>query len=255
MISALMTIALSAILASSAIEYMAVTPEIIDGLPMNNPQGLAVNPRTEEFLVADALNDRILIFDTTGSPVFDFPLGDDRHTPFGIAVDSAGEIIVGAMDESVLWVYDYNGGFIDEISLPEGVLPGRLISVSKDEILLIDRAGKEILMIDQDGKFLSRYESTGTQYKPSGICRDKAGELLLISSSGNVVNSVDPTNKIRSLFGEHGRRPEDFSFPTAIAADDAGGLWVVDSFRHELKHFDSTRKFIGTFGTRGGGQG
>lgn len=255
MIPTLLAITLSAALASSEIEYIGVTPEIIDGLPMNSPQGLAVNPKTNEFLVADALNDRVLIFDTTGAPVFDFPLGEDRHTPFGIAVDSAGEIIVGAMDKPVLWVYDYNGGFIDEIALPEGVLPGRLMAVAPDNIFLINRVGKEILIIDHRGNLLSKFESNDLQCKPSGICQDKEGDLLVVSNSGSAVTLFDSLNKICNRFGEHGRRPEDFSFPTTAAVDSLGGLWVVDSFRHELKHFDSKRKFVEIFGKRGGGQG
>jgi DNA-binding beta-propeller fold protein YncE len=115
--------------------------------------------------------------------------------------------------------------------------------------------GKEVLVVDHSGNLLSKFESNESPCKPSGICYNNDGYLLMISNSGSALTSFDPANKLRNRFGEHGRRPEDFSFPTTAAVDSIGGLWVVDSFRHELKHFDSKRKFVGIFGRRGGGQG
>ena len=251
MIATLTAITLMALVATSRVEYTALTSETIDGVPMSNPQGLAVNLRTEEFLVADALNDRILIFDTTGALVFDFTLGDDRHNPLGIAVNAAEEIIVGAMDRSELWVYDYSGEYLNTIDLPLGVLPGRLLIDSTGAILVINRAGHEVLRLDAGGAVVAKYESPEEICKPSGICFDNRGDLFLVSTAGAAVTAFDLSGKKYFSLGVHGSKPENFSHPTSAAVDDAGELWVVDSFRHELKHFDSNHKFMGVVGGRG----
>jgi hypothetical protein len=251
MMSMALAAVLSGIVSAGNVEFVGVTPEIINGLPMSSPQGLAVNPKGDEFLVADALNDRILVFDSTGAAVFDFSLGEDRHTPFGIAVDSSEEIIVGAMDLPVLWIYDYSGLFVEELPLPDGVLPGRMDVGQGNNIYMVNRAGKEILYLARDGRVLAKYESPEQECKPSGLCLAVDNKVLLISSAGNAVNIFDQSGKLDESFGEHGRRPEDFSFPAAAAIDNRGGFWVADSFRHEIKHFDSKFKYIGIFGQRG----
>jgi DNA-binding beta-propeller fold protein YncE len=246
---------ITAIVGSTGIEFVAVTPEVINGLSMNNAQCLAVNPHNEEFLVADALNDRILVFDTTGLPVFDFPLGENRHNPFGIAINSSDEIIVGAMDSPVLWIYDYSGDFIDNIELPDSVFPGRLLVAPGGNILIINRAGRGILRLDRSGNVIAQYDVSEEECKPSGLCLDNGGNLILVSSAGRVLTVFGISGKILYSFGEHGREPKDFSHPSTAAFDNLGDLWVVDSFRHELKHFDSDHKFTDIFGQRGTNMG
>jgi hypothetical protein len=251
MLSIALAALLSSVVAAGNVEFIGVTPANINGLPMNSPQGLAVNPRSDEFLVTDVLNDRILIFDSTGAQVFDFPLGENRHTPFGIAVDSSEEIIVGAMDLPILWIYDYSGQFIEQIALPDSVLPGRIVVGHDNTFFLVNRAGKEILFMNRAGRVISRYQSLDKDCKPSGVCVDNNGDLIFVSSAGNAINIFYQSGKIRESFGKHGNKPEDFSFPTAAAVDDHGELWIVDSFRHELKHFDSKNRFLEIFGKRG----
>jgi DNA-binding beta-propeller fold protein YncE len=255
MYSILAATILTAILGTSRIEFVAVTPETIDGLPMSNAQCLAVNPRNEEFLVADALNDRILVFDTTGLPVFDFPLGDNRHNPFGIAVDTSDEIIVGAMDSPVLWVYDYSGNFIDNIDLPDSVFPGRLLALPGGDLLVINRAGRGALRIDHSGNIVSKYDVSQEECRPSGISLDEKGNIVLVSSAGPVLTAFDHNGKALFSFGEHGREQKDFSHPTTAAIDNNGNFWIVDSFRHELKLYDSDHNFKDVFGQRGTNKG
>jgi DNA-binding beta-propeller fold protein YncE len=231
-------------------QFGVIADQTISGIPLQNPQGLAVNDVREEFLVADAANDRIVIFDSTGAVVFTFGLGEDRHNPFGIAVDSHDKIIVSAMDQPVLWVYDYNGRFLNMIELPADVAPGRLTFDSQNNLLVVNRAGKGILILDSTGVVIGQFESKNNPCKPSGIAIDKE-RIILISSEGSVMTVFGNDGKIISSQGEHGRRPEDFSRPSAIAIDTHGGYWVIDSFRHHIKRYDSNKKFIDIFGQRG----
>jgi sugar lactone lactonase YvrE len=236
------------------IEFIAAAGDNINGLALGNPQGLAVNPIREEFLVADALNDRVVIFDTLGRPEFAFDLGPGRHNPFGVAVNSRDEIVISAMDSPRLWKFDNAGHFIDEITLPAGVLPGRLMVGGDDEILVVNRAGKEIIAINEQGGVTRSYTSNDYGCKPSGVCSFD-GELLLISSEGVVATAFGADGVISRSFGEHGRRLQDFSHPTSAIADGEMRLWVVDAFRHHIKRFERNGSFIDVIGKRGTGPG
>jgi DNA-binding beta-propeller fold protein YncE len=223
----------------------------IDGRDLNNPQCMAANPAQEEFLVADALNDRIVIFDTLGTMLHLFPLGGHRRNPFGIAVNKKDEILVGAMDRPELWLFDYSGEYLRSIELPDSVLPGRLHFLSDDTILVVDRAGTGVLLIDDAGNALGSLVSDIPGCKPSAVFFDKDGNRAIVSYGGAAITGFDSDGKIIYSRGEHGRRPEDFSHPTAAVVDNAGWLWIIDSFRHHIKRFDPEGNFVDIFGQRG----
>ena len=245
------------ILVSSAprVEFLASAGENINGLPLNNPQGLAVNPSHEEFLIADALNDRIVIIDTTGAAIFTFSLMDGHHNPFGIAVNSTGEIIISPMDTPELWIYDYSGRYLSTIALPGTVLPGRLAVDKDDNIFIVNRAGKGILQIDKDGAILKTFDSPEVKCRPSGICFDNKGNILLISSEGNAVTAINTGNQVIYSLGVHGQKLEEFSHPSAAIVETGGNMWVIDSFCHHIKRFDPKRNYIDMIGQRGIGLG
>jgi hypothetical protein len=159
------------------------------------------------------------------------------------------------MDSPVLWIYDYSGAFVDNIELPDSVYPGRLIAIPGGNLLVINRSGWGALQIDHSGNIISKYEVSQEECKPSGICLDAKGNIILISSAGPVITAFDHYGKAIFSFGEHGREPKDFSRPTAAAIDDYGNYWIVDSFRHELKLFDSDHNFKEVFGQRGTNKG
>jgi DNA-binding beta-propeller fold protein YncE len=247
-------LALLGITAPPGVTYLGSTPPLINGLPLSGCQALAIEHRSE-FVIADALNDRVVYFDTLGNYLFDFKLNDNNRNPFGIAVNSADEIILSAMDSPALWIYDNTGRFLEQIDLPAGVFPGRLEVDSSGNIYVIDRAGNGVLQLDKSGNILARYESHHQPCKPSGFCFDKEGDLLLISAEGSAIIGFGSPGQVKYFRGEHGRRPEDFSRPTSAIVDRTGTLWVIDSFRHHIKRFESDGKFIDFIGTSGQGSG
>ena len=235
-------------------EFVASAGKNIDGRDLNSPQCLAVNQRTEEFLVSDALNNRVVIFDTLGAVVFVFSLGDNRVNPFGIAVNSSDEIIIGSMDMPILWIFDYAGEFIGEIALADTVLPGRILTVEDDELLVVNRAGNGYLGIDRSGRVLKQYGTNAVPCRPSSISIDGRG-IIMVSVEGNAMTGFGAHGEIEYTFGVHGREPRDFSHPTAAIKDSLGWFWVIDSFRHHIKLFNSERMFVETIGQRGLGPG
>ncbi len=256
MFSGIAAILILASVMAPKVEVIGVSEELINGLPLSGPQCLAVNPSREEFLVADGLNNRVVIFDTLGRAVFDFPLGEDRANPFGIAVDSQEEIFVGAMDSPEIWSFDYDGRYLSTFYLPDGVFPGRMMAGPGDDLFVVDRAGAGIFGLSKTtGESRESFASQASPAKPSGLCLDSAGNMLLVSLEGTAVTAFEPAGKSQYTIGEHGRRPEDFSHPTSAIIDYDGNLWIIDSFRHHIKRFDKNHKFVDIVGVRGTGMG
>ncbi len=233
------------------LNLIATTNSNINGLPMADPQGLAVNTKGEEFVIADTRNDRIIVVDTLGKEVFSFPVGGERHTPFGVVVDSMGQIIVSPMDASELWVFDYNGQYYDTIILPDKFAPGRMSIDKNDYIYVIDRSGKGIIVIDHSGRIIKRFDSADNQCKPSGVTFDRTGNVIMTSAGGDAITIFSPSGEILRKFGQHGEQVSEFSHPTSSLVDNNGMLWVVDSFRHQLILFDDNYKFADIIGMKG----
>jgi len=223
----------------------------INGIDLRNPTGLAVSPANDEFFITDALNDRIVIFDTLGQFIHSFDLGGDRANPFGIAVDNEGEIFVGSMDAAFVWVYDFSGNYLRTLELSREVRPGRMAIGGDGRLFLIDRLSKVILILDKFGDLLHNIELPEGCRQPSGIILGGDGNLLVISSMGDVVTSITPDGSVKSAFGKHGRRPEEFSFPIAGDLDTENALWIVDSFKHQLIRYDLSGNYISSKGYEG----
>jgi streptogramin lyase len=235
----------------SDIHWLAVSSNNINGLPLSNPQGLAVNPRKEEFIVADALNDRIVIFDTTGTATFVFSTGENRHNPLGVAVNSADEIIVSSMDSPELWIYDNTGQYVEVLMLPEGVLPGRLDIDAQDNIYVVDRAGCATIRLSPDGEIIMKYSLNNEKCQAAGVVIGNLNTPSLVSTGGDVLISFDMKGNIISQNGQHGRKPNEFSHPTSGTVDGQNRFWIVDSFKHEIKRFDQKFHLIDSFGIYG----
>jgi streptogramin lyase len=235
----------------SDIHWLAASSNNVNGLPLSNPQGLAVNPRKEEFIVADALNNRIVIFDSTGAAAFVFPTGENRHNPIGVGVNSTDEIIVSAMDSPQLWIYDNDGQYLDAIMLPEGVSPGRLDIDAHDNIFVVDRANCSIIKLTPDSQAIQKYIMNDDNCLAAGIIAGNSNTPILISTQGNVLVSFDKEGNILAKNGQHGRKPNEFSHPTSGTIDSQNRIWIVDSFKHEIKRFDHNFHLIDTFGNFG----
>jgi len=240
----------SLISVTPSLKYISSVGDNIAGKPLNNPQGLAINSSKMEFLIADALNDRIIIVDTVGAIVFVFDLGAEKHNPFGIAVSQEDEIIVGAMDKPFLWLYDFTGNFLGEIILNTNILPGRL-AVRDGSIFIVNRAGNNIIEIDRSGNFLNEIVVPESTSQPCDILISPENKYYVISCVGSAIYIFDESRKLDESYGSHGGNPEDYSHPTSADIDEKGRIWVVDSFRHQLKCLNRDNQLLQIFGRQG----
>jgi sugar lactone lactonase YvrE len=130
-------------------------------------------------------------------------------TPYSIATDSAGNLIVAEMSRHTL----------------------RKITSGGEVTTLAGRAG-ETGHADGIG-------TNATFYYPHGVATDKAGNVYVADSSNNTIRKVTPTGVVTTIAGvaSAGERSEfdgigtaaTFLEPMAVATDSAGNVFVLEA--------------------------
>ena len=141
-------------------------------------------------------------------------VGDGRSSwPFGVAVDSRGNVYVS--DD---WLH---------------------------QISVFDGEGK---FLSQWGKAGS---GDGELNRPAGMIFDKADNLYVVDSGNNRIQKFTKDGKYLSKFGRAGSGAGEFNQPWGITVDDGGHIYVADWKNHRVQKFSSDAKFLATFGHYG----
>ena len=181
------------------------------------PWGVAVD-RQSRLFAAEFDNHRVQVFDADSGELL-HTLGesgvagsDEKHfnSPFGVAVDEAGNIFVCDMGNKRVCVFDASLGFVR--SFGQNVLknPQQVCFNSRSQVLVSDGTLQQVLIFDQDGKVQHRI---GTECK-------------------------------RGADNAH------FNGPCKIAIDQQDRLFVADCRNHRVQVFDADFKFITSIGSK-----
>ncbi len=134
-------------------------------------------------------------------------------TPWGVAVDAAGRIIVSDVNNDCVRVYNADG----------------LLS------FVIGGPGSE------PGEFAD----------PSGVAVDRFGRIFVADASNHRVQAFDHAGTFLFLFGGQGDGPGYFDLPVGITTDAIGNIYVADSANDRVQVFSSTAEFLFQFGMDG----
>jgi DNA-binding beta-propeller fold protein YncE len=136
----------------------------------------------------------------------------------------------------------------------------RGISYSKtdDSYWVVDRLAR-IQHIDHTGKFLNGWRLKDfSQGKPVGLTAGPDGNLWIPDTHYSRVLVFDAkTGQLVKKFGEHGREPGQFVFPSDIAFDAKGNVFVSEFGDNDrIQVFDpNTLELLYSFGRFGAGPG
>jgi hypothetical protein len=190
---------------------------------LSNPGQAAVDVSSEKLYVADTDNGRVEVFRPTETgAVFD----SERSAPgaTGIAIDQgSGDVYVAEstgiekLDSSLQPV----AGWTD---------PG------VTGALAVDPASGDLLVADQGADLVRRYEADGTAAgsfaaaRPISIAANSAGEVFVVTSTGNVSLECGATSAVRRYSSagiEVGVVGSGLEAPGAVAVDPADDAIVV----------------------------
>ncbi len=187
------------------------------------PSGVAVDPSSGNIVVADRVNHRIQVFDSSGSFLTkfgSFGSGDGQFSaPLGVAVDpSSGNIVVADENNHRIQVFDSSGSFLTKfgslgsgngqfsLSSPVGVA----VDPSSGNIVVADFNNHRIQVFDSSGSFLTKFGSLGSgdgQFNlPLGVTVDPSSGNILVADRNNnriqvfgTLSIQDQINQINGL--------------------------------------------------------
>ena len=179
--------------------------------------------------------------------------------PFGVCVDSNGNIIVCDYDNHRIQMFDFQGNFISngnengQFNNPIGITMN-----SKGNIHVSD-FGNNIVQIfeESQGKSISTFGSEGNENgqfnNPTGITVNSNGNILVCDFNNNRIQIFDSQGNFISTFGSKGNGNVQFNGPRGVAIHSNGNIIVCDYGNHRIQIFNSNGNFISTFGSQGNG--
>jgi streptogramin lyase len=185
-------------------------------------------------------------------------------TPWGVAVDSAGNLWVADTGNNRIEKFDAEGKYLSKFG-ETGSEPGKLsgpegIAIdSKGNIWVADSGNNRIEEFGPEGKYLLTVGSAGTEpgkFKaPAAIAFDSKSNMWVADTGNSRVEKFDTEHKYVSEFGSPGTEPGKLAEPKGIAIDAEGHVWVSDTGNNRIQEFSTTGTLIRQVGSSGPGEG
>jgi sugar lactone lactonase YvrE len=238
----------------------------------SGPYGVAVDAAGNVYL-ADSGNNRIrkitaagVVSTLAGSGVAGFAEGAGNTAqfdqPFGVAVDAAGNVIVGDTGNNRIRKITAAGVVSTLAGSIEGNVDatGSAAQFNRPGGVAIDAAGtvfvadawnhliREIsaagVVSTLAGSTLGFADGTGTAAQfnyPEGVAVDAAGNVYIADGSNNRIRKITSAGVVSTLagstqgYGDGTGAAAQFHLPIGVAADAAGNVFVADDLNHRIR--------------------
>ncbi len=182
------------------------------------------------------------------------------ESPFGVAVDATGRIVVADTGNDRVQVFDSHGNPLftfGGFGTGSGSFfaPERVAIDPAGRIIVADTGNDRVQVFDAQGHFLFRFGGVGsTPGKfdgPSGIAVPD-GQIIVADFFNHRVQVFDDHGVFVSGFGSSGSG--QLNGPSGVAVAD-GQIIVTDFLNHRVQVFDAHGAFVSSFGSFGSGPG
>lgn len=211
------------------------------------------------------------------------------YTPYGVAVDAAGNLFIADDDNYRIRRVDAVTGTMTTVAgnghtgFSGDGGPAVLAAIGETQGVAVDGQGNlyivdenfRIRRVDTTTGIITTVAGGGTSsgigdegpatqarlFYPSGVIVDAAGNLFIADTGNNRIRKVDATTRIISTvagggspssLGDGGPATSaSLSLPTAIALDAAGNLFIADRNNHRIRRVSAGTKLISTIAGSG----
>jgi DNA-binding beta-propeller fold protein YncE len=237
--------------------------------PFRSPQGIFFDRWQRETYVCDSGNHQVVIFDSTGFPLYRFEhwlkrSGEEERIlgePRNLVVSKAGDIFLVDNLVAFIDILDQRGKPVDRLALQEipelenvKIRP-EFLAIDDTDNLYVATSGEKvkILIFDKDLNLIRHFgvkgEDKGELKTVTGLWVDNDGKIYVTDSGAAFcVQVFSPEGEFLLGFGGHDIKKEDFSLPTGVVTGADGRIFVADELRQVVKAFDSEGNFLFWFG-------
>ena len=185
--------------------------------------------------------------------------GETVERPFGIAVNSKGQI---AVVDNCIVITDKDGNCVRKVGCHGNNVgqlrsPASITYLNDDNILVADQLNHRIQQFNvQTGNSVKSFGKEGTKdgefQNPVGVCVDEEGRVIVADHFNNRIQVLSQDGEPLIQFGNSG--PEKLRKPRSCIYRENKFI-VSDWGNNCLKVFDNTGKFLYKIGEKGEGDG
>lgn len=210
----------------------------------------------------------VLTTNPTVPPVHELTWGGGGTTnglfriPFGVAVDSIGNVYVTDRDNHRIQKFDSNGNFLLKWG-SHGSGNGQFINADhitldeNDYVYVTDWDNHNVQKFDVSGNFIRKWGSYGNgngQFnRPVGIAADKNGNIYVADKRNHRIQKFDSDGNYITKWGGHGTGNGQFDSPTGVAVSDDDIVYTVESLNNRVQKFNTSGGYLGQWGSYGTG--
>ena len=177
--------------------------------------------------------------------------------PYGIAIDSFGNVYVADSANHRIQKFTSEGGFITKWG-SQGSGNGQFrtpydVAIdSSGNVYVADRYNNRIQKFDSSGNPITEWGSSN----PGGIAVDSFDNVYVAEDNpSNLIKKFDSNGNLVTTWGSWGTGDGYFKRPKGVAVDSDGYVYVVDMWNHRIQKFTSEGGFITKWGSQGSGNG
>ena len=232
------------------------------------PSDIFIDKSNGEVFIADPGKNRILIFDSLGTFLFEFAGAEHFSSPNSVIVDSDGYIyVLGSTREGRrIMKFDFDGLFLKEIPIqvPQDSLKTNYTCLTIDTnntLYLLNQQKKIIYLLDTEGNLIDTIdllvgieELDRRDLIVSAITLYNDKIYVPLSSLGKV-QIYDLQGEIIGSIGRKGNTVGKLNFPVKVAFASDDLMLVLDKHRINVVCFTLGGDFLGEFGGKGSSPG
>ncbi len=236
----------------------------------NFPSGIALDGAGNLY-VADNLNNRIQKFTTIGGYVTQW--GNSAPTtgggngqfnsPYGVAVDSLGNVYVVDTGNNRIQYFDPSGNYLGQWGTT-GSGPGQFstpygVAVNSSGIVYVGDNNDRIQEFTTIGGYITQWGTYGSgtsQFNtPEGLALDSSGNVYVVDYGNDRIEKFTSTGGFLTTWGSQGGGLGHFNSPYGIGIDALGTVYVADGNNDFIQMFTSSGLYLTEWGYYGTGNG
>ena len=246
----------SSVAVKSPIEKLGTPILTLGGV--RKPYGVTINQRGEVVVTEGS---GVLVFSPSGDKLRSFGSHGSRqgqfYSPFGIAVDHEGNILVADGHNNNIQMFTAKGQFLAAVGI-EGSGPlqfccpsGIAFNTSNNKVYVAGNWNHHIQVLNSDLTFSSTFGKQGSgkgQFShPWGIASDSTGKVYVADSGNNRIQVFTAEGKFLRMFGRRGQDRAELAKPRYIAVDTSGMVYVSEDDNDRVSVFTSEGQFVTSF--------